>query len=90
MNECQRLRRVSRGSIATATPKKQAFPIYPPGSYTNRVGCLAWRNVDNAQGASAADVAIKDGRKEVRRLGVANGERAVASLAVRCYEVLDE
>ena len=59
MNECERLRRVSQGSIATATPKKQAFPIYPPGSYTNRVGCLAWRNVDNAEGASAGR-AIKD------------------------------
>ena len=22
--------------MTTATPKKQAFPIYPPGSYTNR------------------------------------------------------
>lgn len=39
-----------------ATRKKQAFPTYPSGSYTNRVGCLAWRN----KGASAAGVAIKD------------------------------
>ena len=58
-NECQRQRRVSRGDIATTAPKsKHSLSIHQ--DHIRIIGCLAWRNVDNAEGASAAGVAIKE------------------------------